>query len=103
MSRKTRNNDWDDGSTVAPMDVDGMQGEPSALPGMSPRIQGELRSPGYSRRVRRSEALTVDPTITARETWKIILNAIGATLLIAAVFGVAGWLFIMFCIHVWLK
>ena len=99
MSRKINNkdHDWDDGSTVAPMDVDGMQAEPSSLPGMSPRI------PWYSRRIRRSEPLTADSTITPRETWKIILNAIWATLLLAAVFGFAGWLFIMFCLHVWLK
>jgi len=74
-----------------------MQADPAPLPGMTPRI------PWYSRRIRRDQPLTVDQSITPRETWKIILNAIAATLAIAAVFGVAGWLFIMFCIHIWLK
>lgn len=97
MSRKPKNRDWDDGSTVADMNVDGMQGDPAMLPGMAPRI------PWYSRRIKRTTPITPDPTLSGRETWKIILNAIGATLLIAAVFGVAGWLFIMFCIHVWFK
>lgn len=97
MPRKPRNNDWDDGSTVAPMDLDGMQSDPSSLPGQSARV------PWYSLRKRNQPRPVPDPTLTRRETWKLIANAVGAALLLAAVFGVLGWLFIEFCLNVWFK
>jgi hypothetical protein len=97
MTRKHANRDWDDGSTVADMHVDGMQGDPPLLPGMAPRL------PWYGRRFKSPGRIVPDATITRRETWKLIVNALGATLLIAAVFGAAAFLFILFCLKVWLK
>jgi len=84
MTGKEKIRDWDDGSTIADMDVEGM--------------------PWVSRRIRKLPSLsTADPNLTRRETRKLIVNALAATLLLASVFAVAGLLFILFCLLVWLK
>lgn len=42
-------------------------------------------------------------SLTKKETRAIILNAVGAGLFIAGIFIAALILFVLFCIHVWLK
>ena len=84
MAGKEKIRDWDDGSTVVDMDVEGM--------------------PWVGQRMRKLPPFcNADPTLTRHETRKLIINALAATLLLASVFAVAGLLFILFCLHVWLK
>ena len=41
--------------------------------------------------------------LTPRETFHWAVGALGAGLLVVAAFGLAGFLFIEFCIHVWFR
>lgn len=43
------------------------------------------------------------PPLTKKEAWSLTMNALAAALLVAFVFFAAFFLFIMFCIHVWLR
>ncbi len=71
--------------TVADMNVEGM-------PWYRPE-QGRERAPKNPRPER----------MTPRETFHWALGAVGAGLLIVSAFGLAGFLFIQFCIHVWFR
>jgi hypothetical protein len=41
--------------------------------------------------------------MTFRQALRYSFSAVGAGLLIVAAFGIAAWLFIEFCTHVWFK
>lgn len=90
MARKEKKEDFvDDGRTIVPMDVDGM---PWSTRGVRDMFRedpppSETDKPPMSRDERRS----------------YICAAIGAGLLIAAVFGAAYALFLLFCRYVWFR
>lgn len=75
----------DDGRAIAPMNVEGM-----------PWYREDAPPP-------RDENTQSTEKMTFRQTVRYTFSAVGAGLLIVAVFGVAAWLFIEFCIHVWFK
>lgn len=73
----------DDGRVLAKMNVEGM-------PWYSPAPAGTPQ-----------DAKTQDPP-GLRETLSIIFGSLGAALLVAAAFGGAGFLVLLFCRYVWL-
>lgn len=90
MSKKPKNRDWDDGSTIADMNVEGM-------PWNSKRKTRAPRTPQLPK------TGPAEPPLTRKETWGLVINALGAALLIGLVFVVVVFLFILFCIYVWFK
>ena len=81
---KKRKYDDDDGRVIAPMNVDGM--------------------PWYQKGVRQQnmDAEQIEP-LTKNESLSITFHAILAGLSVALIMGLAGFLFILFCIHVWFR
>ncbi len=75
----------DDGRVIAGMNVDGM---PWYINKKTPDMQN---SAAYQ------EPLSI------KETIHLIFGALGAALLIGGAFGLAGFLFIVFCQFVWLR
>jgi len=74
----------DDGRVLAQMNVDGMPWYSPAAPNSG------------------GEAKTQDPP-GFRETLSIIFGSLSAALLVAAAFGGAGFLVLLFCRYVWLR
>ena len=73
-----------DERVIAPMNVEGM--------------------PWYREDAAKRDGNAPQPEkMTLRQTIRYAFSAVGAGLLIVAAFGIGGWLFIQFCIHVWLK
>ncbi len=91
MSRGKRNApklpDGDDGRTIVPMDVDGM-----------PWHLQYARDP-----FRRKDTDPDRPPMAKDDRRAYVLAAVGAGLLIAAVFAVGYGLFLLFCRFVWLR
>lgn len=75
----------DDGRVVAGMNIDGMpwytEKKVKSLPSYAPN----------------------EEPLSIKETFHLIFGALGAALLIASAFGLAGLLFILFCQFVWLR
>ncbi len=76
--RNRKENFEDDGRTIADMNVDGM-------PWYEPKRQDN------------AEKIELTPS----EQRALIGNALKAALLVAAIFGLVYFLFILFCTHVW--
>ena len=76
-----------DEMTVADMNVEGM---PWYRPELKPKGARGAKNPRPTR-------------FTTRETFHWAVGALGAGLLVVAAFGLAGFLFIEFCIHVWFR
>jgi hypothetical protein len=85
MAGKRRLHDDDDGRVIANMNVDGM--------------------PWYQRSERfdkhRREQASDFSDLTKEETREIVKGALKASLMIAGVFILAMFLFILFCLYVW--
>lgn len=81
--KKAKSTEQDDGRVLAKMNVDGM-------PWYSPAPAGSAQ-----------DSKTLDPP-GFRETLSIIFGSLGAALLVAAAFGGAGFLILLFCRYVWL-
>jgi hypothetical protein len=47
------------------------------------------------------ESVEPNQPLTKKELWRLTLNALVASLLVAMIFLTAFFLFIMFCIHIW--
>ena len=83
--------DDDDGRVIANMNVDGMPWSMSDV---------------LSRRKKSDEKLQSQQDfsdMSKEDTREIVKGAVKAGLLIAGVFLVAAFLFILFCIHVWFR
>lgn len=100
---------WDDGTRVADMNVDGMpwvtrkQGGLPGSPG-SPRPPGAPGRPNPGESAGRQAGDKPDPPLlSGRETWRLIINALGAAMLIGLVFALGALLFILFCLYVWFR
>ena len=85
--KKHVDDDFDDSTPIANMNVDGM---PWYVPSASSRPQANKGQ------------RPVQP-LSRRETWSMIITAVSAALLIAFVFLLGAFLFILFALHVWLK
>ena len=85
MADKRKLHDDDDGRVIASMNVDGM--------------------PWYQRSERfdkhRREQASDFSDLTKEETREIVKGALKASLMIAGVFILAMFLFILFCLYVW--
>ena len=85
MAEKRRLHEDDDGRVIASMNVDGM--------------------PWYQRSERfdkhRREQASDFSDLTKEETREIVKGALKASLMIAGVFILAMFLFILFCLYVW--
>jgi hypothetical protein len=85
MAGKRKLHDDDDGRVIASMNVDGM--------------------PWYQRSERfdkhRREQASDFSDLTKEETREIVKGALKASLMIAGVFILAMFLFILFCLYVW--
>ena len=85
MAGKRKPHDDDDGRVIASMNVDGM--------------------PWYQRSERfdkhRREQASDFSDLTKEETREIVKGALKASLMIAGVFILAMFLFILFCLYVW--
>ena len=90
MTKKPKNRDWDDGSTIADMNVEGMP-------------WNSKRKPKAKRAPQLPKAGPAEPPLTRREAWSLVINALGAALLIGLIFAFVVFLFILFCIYVWFK
>ena len=73
----------DDDRRIADMNVEGMP--------------WHVKLPDEEERLKRLQ----EPTLTGKETRRLIVNALLASLMVAAVFGIGIFAFIMFCIKVW--
>lgn len=81
---KKKKYDDDDGRVIAPMNVEGM--------------------PWFQKGVGLQSANNEKTTpLTRRETLSLLLNAALAGLTVALVLGLVAFLYILFCIHVWLR
>lgn len=85
--KKHVDDDFDDSTPIANMNVDGM---PWYVPSASSRPQA-------------SKGQRLVQPLSRRETWSMIITAVSAALLIAFVFLLGAFLFILFALHVWLK
>lgn len=85
----------DDTMRVANMNVEGM-------PWYVPTDQAGL-STGTGQERNDSQDRQPPQPLSRRETWNMIFIALGAALLIALVFIVGAFLFILFALHIWLK
>ena len=85
MAGKRKLHDDDDGRVIASMNVDGM-----------PWYQ---RSQRFERN--RREQASDFSDLTKEETREIVKGAMRASLLIAGIFIVAMFLFILFCLYIW--
>ena len=98
---------WDDGTRIADMNVDGMpwvtrkQGGRRGSPG-SPGQSGQP-DPRESAVGRQTGDKPDPPLLSSRETWRLIINALGAAMLIGLVFALGALLFILFCLYVWFR
>ena len=91
MARKKTYDD-DDGRVIANMNVDGMPWSMSDVLSRRRKSDETLRSSSQD-----------FSDMTGKETREIIKGAVKAGLVIAGVFLVAAFLFILFCIHVWFR
>ena len=80
---KNKKKDWDDGRTVANMNVEGM---PWYVP---------------DKKEKTSESEPVE--LTKKETFAMMKGVLGASMLVALVFVVVFTLFILFCVFIWFK
>lgn len=87
--------------TVADMDVDGMPWN-TKNPWMLPGRPGETRKHPMTGKPETKETPVQEP-ISKEETRFMIWNALKASLLVAGVFGLAAFLFILFCLYVWFR
>ena len=95
MSRRKKEKelpDWDDGRTVANMNVDGM-----------PWYLGEARRKREEEEAASVSAPDTRSPLTRGEQRALLRGVLGATLLVGAVFAVGFLLFILFCVFVWFK
>ena len=86
--------DDDDGRVIAPMNVDGMpwnREQDGAAPKPRKGVQEQETSP--------QDELQLTP----KEQRAMMGGVIAASLLVAGIFALAGLLFILFCVFVWLK
>lgn len=95
--KKHVDDDFDDSTPIANMNVDGM---PWYVPSASSRPQ-VAQGQGQSENIRQDQR-PMQP-LSRRETWSMIITAISAALLIAFVFLLGAFLFILFALHIWLK
>lgn len=89
MKRRKKKTFEDDGRIVANMNVEGMPWYTEAEP--------LYKKPDYEKR---SSALD---EMNKHETFKLLINATLAGLLVGAVFIGGAFLFILFCVQVWFK
>ena len=87
--RKKKVYDDDDGRVISPMNVDGMPwhrdvGTAKSEPGREQKDENEL-------------------TLTKEERRAMMGGVFAAAALVAGIFVLAGLLFILFCVFVWLK
>lgn len=90
-NRKKKVYDDDDGRVISSMNVDGMPWyweDPTGRPDSQKR---EQKSPED------------ELQLTKKERRAMIGGVFAAALLIAGVFALAGFLFILFCVYVWLR
>lgn len=91
--------------TVADMDLEGMPWNSrrpwQILPG-DPAKQRKQRIPETDREENPFLSQQQEP-MTGEERRGMVWMALKASLAIAAVFGIAGFLFILFCIFIWLR
>lgn len=81
---KKKEYDDDDGRVIAPMNVEGM---PWFQKGVGPQnANNEKATP-----------------LTRKEMFSMLINGALAGLTVALVLGFAAFLYILFCIHVWLR
>lgn len=83
MFKKSKYDD-DDGRVIAPMNVEGM--------------------PWYLKNVRQKNVNNErSHPLSTKETLSVTLYAILAGITVALIIGLFGFLFILFCIHVWFR
>lgn len=88
------------------MNVDGMPWVTRKQGGLSgsPRPPGAPAQPNPVESAGRQTGDRPDPPLlSSRETWRLIINALGAAMLIGLVFALGALLFILFCLYVWFR
>lgn len=88
--RKKKIYEDDDGRVIAPMNVDGM-------PWVDKK---QNRFDGFDKTVNGAQN---DIQLTKKETRAMMRGIFAAAMLVAGVFALAALLFVLFCVHVWLK
>ena len=88
--REKRVYDDDDGRVIAPMNVDGMPWSRKSSP--APQIPKD-----------EAPKVADDLQLTAKEKRAMVGGVFAAAILIAGIFVLAAFLFILFCLFVWLK
>lgn len=88
--RKKKIYEDDDGRVIASMNVDGM-----------PWVNHEQKTFGEPNQT--VGASQSDLQLTPKETRAMMRGVFAAALLVAGVFALAALLFVLFCVHVWLK
>ena len=88
--RKKKEYDDDDGRVISSMNVDGM-----------PWYDGKKSLFGNTKK--KKERPEDELHLTKQETRAMMGGVFAAALLVAGVFALAALLFILFCVHVWLK
>lgn len=93
MSKKRY--DDDDGRRIADMSGTGLS------PYQSPIKRKKPGKPGDESGAPRPAS--AEPPLGKKEIWSLIINALGAALLIGLVFAGAAFIFILFCIFIWFR
>ncbi|MGN0518377.1 MAG: hypothetical protein ACI4II_06605 [Acutalibacteraceae bacterium] len=101
--------DDDDGRVIADMNIDGMpwtDGRRYNLPSIMPRMKRREMQHTDEEDTLPDDGVVLRPkeekiTLTRKETFSLIINALAAALLIFAIIGIAAAAFILFCTKVW--
>ncbi len=111
MKKKKRSSDEDDdGRVIANMDVEGMPWNSQGMSwrfGLNGFIKKQKNKKSDSADLKDNYGAEIDKNISAppplskRETLFIIFHSVLSGLTVAAIFGTAGFLFILFCVKVW--
>ncbi len=92
MSKRNKKEyDDDDGRVISPMNVDGMP------------WYTEKKTLFGSKKKPKEERAIDDVPLTKQETRAMMGGVFAAALLVAGVFALVGFLFILFCVYVWFK
>jgi hypothetical protein len=80
------------------MNVDGMPWYVPSAKTQSSEKPGQVQGHGMPA----DQRAPIQP-LSRRETWRMIITAVSAALMIATIFLLGAFLFILFALHVWLK
>jgi hypothetical protein len=98
IRKKHTQDDLDQESTIADMNIDGMPWKPGSY---KDRVKRQMP---YSEQPQRTNSNDpFQPVMSKRETLSLMLNSMVTALVIGLIFMGGFFLFIIFCVYVWFR